>query len=373
MNFLVSDPRQSYLAHKEEIDAEIKSVLGDGSYILGPKVEAFERTFGGYIGHGAAVGVGSGTDALTLALKACGVGVGDAVITVSNAAVAPVAAIELCGAIPLLVDIDPITFTIDPQLIQETLTGWYGQPIKAIIPVHLYGQPADMTSIMELAHQHGLFVIEDCAQSAGAAIRGKKTGAWGEVSAFSFYPTKNLGALGDGGAVLGQSDLVEKARMLRQYGWQERLISMVPGMNSRLDELQAAVLTVKLKFLDRENELRRALASIYNDHLGSTSLVLPQPQAEMDHVFHQYVVRSTARDSLKRFLKANSIQSAIHYPIPVHLQPAYQNRTPLGAGGMVQTEIACAQVLSLPVQPHLAPAEAREIASAIVRWEETRS
>jgi dTDP-4-amino-4,6-dideoxygalactose transaminase len=271
---LPADPKANYLAHKEEIDQAIRRVLDSGWYILGQEVAAFEQEFAQYLGVSQAVGVGSGTDALEIALRACGVGVGDAVITVSHTVVATVAAIELVGAMPVLVDIDPITFTLDPNRLEDTIAQHQGSRIKAIIPVHLYGHPAAMPAIKEIARRHDLYVIEDCAQSHGAAIKGRKTGAWGDLAAFSFYPTKNLGALGDGGAVVtDNAELAQKLRLLREYGWQRRYISEMPGMNTRLDEIQAAVLRVKLQYLDKENAQRRELAEVYNSRLSATPLV----------------------------------------------------------------------------------------------------
>ena len=251
-------PKANYLAHKTGIDAAVKRVLESGWYILGREVEAFEQEFATYVGIRHAIGVANGTDALHLALRACGIGPGDAVITVSHTAVATVAAIELAGATPVLVDIDPDTFTIDVNSLEDAITkhdqgSWSGASacLKAIIPVHIYGHPADMQAIMDIAERYGLFVLEDCAQSHGAVIQGKKTGTWGHISTFSFYPTKNLGALGDGGAVVtNDPQLSERCRLLREYGWRKRFVCDVPGMNSRLDELQAAILRAKLPSLD---------------------------------------------------------------------------------------------------------------------------
>jgi dTDP-4-amino-4,6-dideoxygalactose transaminase len=371
-----SKPLAEYLAHKDEIDAAIAQVLAGGSYILGPEVAGFEKDFAAYIGARYALGVGSGTDALELALRACGVGPGDGVITVSHTAVATIAAVEKTGAVPMLVDIDPQNFTIDPNRLEDAIKAHRQDKasmargcLKAIIPVHLYGGPANICAVADVARRHELYVIEDCAQSHGMVIQGRKAGAWGDLSAFSFYPTKNLGALGDGGAiVVNDSELVRKIQLLREYGWRERYISEFPGMNSRLDEIQAAILRVKLKYLDKENARRRQLASIYDSVLAVTSLVLPQTSCQDDHVYHQYVVRSKDRDALRAFLKTNFVSTMVHYPMPVHLQPAYRGRVVVGPGGLQNTEQACREILSLPIHPQMSDQDARQVGELIVHW-----
>src|SRR5258708_7742541 len=273
MSIPPSDPAANYPAHKREIAPAIGAVLAGGSYILGPQVEAFEREFAAYLGVSHAIGVASGTDALHLALRACGVRPGDGVLTVSHTAVATVAAVELAGAAPVLVDIDPATFTLDCSALEAAVRTDWGVRLKAIIAVHLYGHPANMPAVMDIAGRHGLHVIEDCAQSHGASIAGRKTGSWGHVAAFSFYPTKNLGALGDGGAVVtNDSAFADRLRSLREYGWRRRYISDEPGMNSRLDELQAAVLRVKLPYLDSENACRSKHAEAYGVALEGAGL-----------------------------------------------------------------------------------------------------
>lgn len=366
---LAADPKANYLAHKVEIDDAVRRVLDSGWYILGQEVAAFEKEFANYVGMGHAVGVGSGTEAIHLALRAAGIGPGDAAITVSHTAVATVAAIELAGATPVLVDIDPATFTLDPDRLTDTISQHRGPRLKAVIVVHLYGHPADMQSISSVARRHNLVVIEDCAQSHGATIGGRKTGAWANLGCFSFYPTKNLGALGDGGAVVtGDPALADRARLLREYGWRERYISDLPGMNTRLDEMQAAILRVKLKHLDAENARRRQIAALYHSRLSSTSLRLPQTRGDVNHVFHQYVVRTARRDSLREYLKENSIGSGILYPVPVHLQPAYRDRVAQGAGGLVHTEQACREILSLPMHAQLRDEQVERVASTILRW-----
>ena len=364
-----TDPKANYLAHRAEIDTAIHRVLESGWYILGREVEAFEHEFAAYIGVHHAIGVGSGTNALELALRACGVGSGDLVFTVSHTAVATVAAIELIGATPVLVDIDPATYTLDPNCLEAALARPPAGTPKAVIPVHLYGHPADMPAILDLAHRHGLYVIEDCAQSHGATLAGRMTGAWGDIAAFSFYPTKNLGALGDGGMVMTDDPaLADRVRLLQQYGWRERYISDTPGGNSRLDELQAAVLRVKLRYLNAENERRQSLAQIYNTQLAETALSLPEVRLGATHVYHQYVVRLSQREALRTYLRQEAIGTLIHYPAPVHLQPAYHNRVPLVAP-LPWTEEIVRQILSLPMFPQLRDDQVQRVGERIAHFQ----
>lgn len=369
-----TDPKANYLAHKAEIDAAIHRVLDSGWYILGQEVTAFEQEFAAYIGVQHALGVANGTDALELALRACGVGVGDAVFTVSHTAVATVAAIELTGATPILVDIEPKTYTIDPNQLEHVIKhvmqegSSNGCRPKAIIPVHLYGHSADMPAILDIARRYNLYVIEDCAQSHGGTLAGRKTGAWGDIAAFSFYPTKNLGALGDGGAIVTDNDqLAEQVRLLRQYGWRERYVSDIAGANSRLDELQAALLRVKLRYLEQENSHRRELAQIYSNLLADSGLILPTCQPQAEHVYHQYVVRTSHRDELRHHLAELNIRTGIHYPVPVHEQPAYRERH-LQIMPLHHTEQIARQILSLPMYPQLHKKEVRWVSEQIVSW-----
>ncbi len=361
MNVPQCNPKAGYQAHQAEIDAAIKRVLDSGWYILGKEVETFEKAFASYIGVSHAVGVGNGTDALELALRACGVGPGDLVFTVSHSAVATVAAIELTGATPVLVDIDPNSYTMDPKSLAAALARPpQGNP-KAIIPVHLYGHPTDMPVIVEIARHHKMHVIEDCAQSHGATLNGKKTGVWGHLAAFSFYPTKNLGALGDGGMVVTSNpSLAEQVRLLQQYGWRQRYISDMPGGNSRLDEMQAAILNVKLNYLTADTTRRNDIAVMYDNLLRNTDLDLPTTTAGAAHAYHQYVVRSRTRDALAEHLKQQGVGTAIHYPVPVHMQPAYQNRlaqvVPLS-----NTEQAAKEICSLPMFPQLSEAQVQYV------------
>lgn len=367
LTILPSNPKANYLAHKQEIDAAIAQVLENGWYILGQQVTAFEKEFAAYLGVAYAVGVASGTDALHLALRACDVGPGDLVFTVSHTAVATVAAIELCGARPVLVDIDPGDFTMDARALADALKRVRGRP-KAVIPVHLYGHPADMAAIVEIARQHDLRVIEDCAQSHGATYHGKKTGTLGHIAAFSFYPTKNLGALGDGGMVVtDDAELAQRVRLLREYGWKERYVSHIPGLNSRLDEVQAAILRVKLRYLDAENEKRRRLAQEYDTLLAGTGLTLPKARPGVGHVYHQYVIRTRHRDALQVYLQERGTGTLIHYPVPVHLQPAYAGRVTEGMP-LPRTEAVVGSILSLPMYPELEIDRVQAVARQIAEW-----
>jgi dTDP-4-amino-4,6-dideoxygalactose transaminase len=357
-------PLASYLAHKDEIDSGIDAVLSGGSYILGKEVSEFEQEFANYIGVRFGVGVGSGTDALQLALRACSIGQNDEVVTVSHTAVATVAAIELCGARPAFVDIDPMTYTMDPENIESVIT----PKTKAILPVHIYGHPANMRAICAIANEYGLKVIEDCAQSHGAIYSGHKTGTWGDIAAFSFYPTKNLGAFGDGGIVItSNSELAENAKLLREYGWSKRgaRVSQITGLNSRLDEIHAAVLRVKLRYLDEENNRRREFVRLYNNSLSNLDLKLPEASKEINHVYHQYVIRISDRDGLKKFLEQNNIITSIHYAVPVHLQPAYLHRY---CASLPVTEKICKEIISLPMHPYLNNEQILQICEYITGW-----
>lgn len=363
------DLRRQYANIKGEIDAAVAQVLEGGRYILGEQVVAFEGEFAAFCGVAHAVGVGCGTAALHLALAACGVGPDDEVITVPHTAVATVAAIELVGARPVLVDIDSTRYTLAPDRLKAALT----PRTRAIIPVHLYGCPADLAPIVEIAWRHHLFVVEDCAQAHGAVYRGRPVGSWGHMAAFSFYPTKNLGAYGDGGMVTtNDPELAERVRLLRQYGWRERYVSHVKGTNSRLDELQAAVLRVKLRYLEEWNERRRWLAHLYTERLAGLAVsavegggvITPYEPDDTKHVYHLYVVRHPRRDELRAFLHERGIGSLVHYPVPVHLQPAYRD---LGyqAGDFLCAEAAAREVLSLPLYPELREKEVATVADAV--------
>jgi dTDP-4-amino-4,6-dideoxygalactose transaminase len=355
-----ANPAAQYLSHQAEINAAIAAVLDGNRYILGPQTQAFEQEFAAYLGVAHAVGVGSGTEALHLALRACHIGAGDEVITVSHTAVATVSAIELAGAVPVLVDIDPVTYTIDPQLIERAIT----PRTKAIIPVHLYGGAAHLQPIVDLARKYDLKLIEDCAQAHGARYADRVVGSYGDVACFSFYPTKNLGAIGDGGLVAtNDPQIAENLNLLRQYGWRERYVSEVAGWNTRLDELQAAILRMKLRYLDEDNAKRRSLAAIYDEQLSGI-VTLPIELANTRHVYHLYVIRHAQRDALMAFLRERGIGTAIHYPVPIHLQPAYRGR--LGdEGSLPETEKAAREIVSLPMYPELSAEEVQTVAQAI--------
>lgn len=359
------DPKASYLAAKQEIDRAVQRVLDSGWYILGPEVEAFEKEFASYLGVDFGVGVGSGTDALELSLRALDIGTGDAVATVSNTAVATVAAVQRCGAEPVLVDIDPQTMTMDPQSLLRMLKSSSCRSIKAVIPVHLYGRPADMESILEIANRWDVAVVEDCAQAHGAEIQGKKVGGFGVCSAFSFYPTKNLGALGDGGFIAtNDAALYQRLLLLRQYGWERKFVSKIEGVNSRLDEMQAAVLRIKLKHLDEENSKRQSIADYYLS-INSKNIVNPEIRADVVHVFHQYVVQVKNRDHCMQYFKDNGIQTGIHYPVPIHKQPAYINSK---HEGLKVVERVVEQIVSLPMHPYITEQDLKRIGKALKNY-----
>ena len=358
------DLAADYQQYRPEIDAAVHGVLDSGWYILGREVTYFEQEFAAFCGVEHAIGVASGTDALHLALRLFSIGPGDEVITVAHTAVATVVAIEQTGARPVLVDVDPVTYTLDPERLEAAITS----RTRAIIPVHLYGQPADMESILDIARRRQVRVIEDCAQAHGALYQGRPVGSWGDVAAFSFYPTKNLGALGDGGAIVtAEADLAQQLRLLRQYGWRERYISEIAGFNSRLDELQAAILRVKLQHLETGNKGRRQLAVQYQQLLAETPLSLPVTRKDCQHVYHLYVVQAPNREALQASLFKAGIATAIHYPAPVHLQPAYAG---LGyrLGDLPVTEGLAQQILSLPMYPQLQPSVVEAVAEAIAQF-----
>lgn len=360
-----ADPKAGYLAAEAEIDAAIKRVMHSGQYILGPENEAFEREFAAYLGVAGLVTAANGTDALELALRAAGVGAGDKVVTVANTVTATVAAIAAVGAKPVFVEIEPETMLLDPAAAGRLLATLRDPRIKAIVPVHLYGQPVDMPRLMEIAQANNLMVIEDCAQSHGALVGGRKAGSWGQLAAFSFYPTKNLGAFGDGGAVAGSDPvLLEKVRLLRQYGWRKRYVSELHGRNSRLDELQAAILRVRLERLDAENAFRATLAARYGELLQNGPVRLPVVAEGRTHVWHQFVVRTPQRDQLKIHLEQQGIHCGVLYPVPVHRQPAY-HRVELT---LPETERACAEVLSLPLHAGLQASDVDRVCAAVLAW-----
>ena len=327
--------------------------------MLGPEVEAFEREFAAWVGAEHAVGVASGTDALMLALAAHGVGPGDEVITTALTAGATAAAILLCGATPVLADVDPLTLTLDPAAAEAAI----GPRTRAIVPVHLHGGAADLEALRTLAAAHGLLVVEDCAQAVGTTVAGRHVGAGADAASFSFYPTKNLAALGDGGALLTSSAAVaERARELRQYGWRTPQLSESLGWNSRLDELQAAVLRVKLARLDELLASRRESAARYDAGIGE-GVGMPVAGADVRHSFHIYAVRSERRDELAAHLAGHGIGTGVHYRVPLHRQPAYAEAAI--AGDLPEAERAAAETLSLPLYVGLSAAEQDEVLAAV--------
>jgi dTDP-4-amino-4,6-dideoxygalactose transaminase len=368
------DLKRQYVADRAELDAAVARVLDSGWYILGSAVSSFEAEFAAYCGVTHAVGVANGTDALYLALAACGIGSDDEVITVANAGIYQLTAIAQTGACPVFVDIDPTTWNMDPQQLEAAIT----PRTRAIMPVHLYGRLADMTTICAIADRYALVVIEDAAQAHGAwrinqAGTHQRAGAWGACGCFSFYPSKNLGALGDGGAVVtNDAALADHLRQLRQYGWGKKYItSKAGGRNSRLDELQAALLRVKLTKLDRYNAARRERAVWYSELLADTPLVLPVD--EPGHVYHLYVIAHEQRDKLREVLGSAAIGNDIHYPLPAHRQQAYagSRMRPTDAGSLPHTEQQATQVLSLPLYPELTRAEVEQVVAGILRGLET--
>lgn len=349
VNFV--DLRAQYRSIASEIDAAMAEVVHNTAFILGKDVSLFEGEFAQYCQAKFAVGVDSGTSALELALRAFGIGPGDEVITAANTFIATALAISYTGARPVLVDIDPQTYNIDTNLLEDAIT----KKTKAIIPVHLYGQPADMDPILEIARQKDLVVIEDACQAHGAKYKSQRTGSMGDAAAFSFYPAKNLGAFGDAGMVITQDEKVaEKIRTLRDVGQREKYHHDVKGFNHRLDTLQAAVLRVKLKYLDEWNAARRQHAQQYNELFTGSQVLTPTEADYAEHVYHLYIIRAQDRDGLREYLAERKVYTGIHYPIPIHLQRAYQD---LGyqRGDFPITERYADQIVSLPMYAELTP------------------
>jgi dTDP-4-amino-4,6-dideoxygalactose transaminase len=362
----VSAPKRAADHYAEEIRVAIDRVLASGWFLGGEEVEAFENEFATYLDAEHAVAVSSGTDAIELALRASGVRPGDRVATVSLTAVATLAAIERAGARPLLVDVDPRTLTLDAEALARLCARI---PVKAVVPVHIYGLPANMPRILEIAAEFGAVVVEDCAQAHGAKLEGKACGTWGDIAAFSFYPTKNLGGLGDGGAVVtSQAALADRIRLLREYGWRQRHLSEVPGFNSRLDALQAAVLRCKLRRLEAGNARRAAIARRYDEALRGSNLHAPAAAEGATPVYHQYVVRSAQRDALRSHLASWGVETALHYEHPAHLQPAYSKQNLTAGERLPHTEAACREVVSVPVFPELTDSEVDRVAQALATF-----
>ena len=341
--------RETYTELRPEIDAAVQRVLESGWYLLGAELEAFEAEFAAYTESAHAVGVGNGLEALRLALLALGVGPGDEVLVPSNTYIATWLAVSQVGAVPVPVEPDLATYNLDPARIEAAIT----PRTRVILPVHLYGQPADLDPILEIARRHGLSVLEDAAQAQGARYKGRRIGGVGDVTAWSFYPGKNLGAFGDAGAVTtNDAALAERIRMLRNYGSREKYVHEVHGFNSRLDEIQAAVLRVKLRCLDEWNARRREIAAMYLESLRESALVLPHVPSWAEPVWHLFVVRATERDVLQRALAKAGIGTLIHYPVAPHLQAAY-GELGLDEGALPVSERIHGEVLSLPIGPHL--------------------
>lgn len=357
---ICANPSAQFYSYQAQIEEAVLKVLRSNRYILGAEVEALEREFADFIGTTHAIGVANGTDALELAIRALGLQPGDEVITVSHTAVATVAAIEAAGAVPVLVDVDPHFYTLNPVQLAEVLS----PRTRAVIAVHLYGQAADLDAIGGFCQEHNLILIEDGSQAHGAKWKGKRVGGIGHIGCFSCYPTKNLGAIGDAGLVTTNDEkLAHKIRILREYGWQARYISDLPGRNSRLDEIQAAILRVKLRHLDADNNKRRALAERYTSLLGS-GVQTPAIRIGAEHAFHLYVVRTDHRQRLMEYLKSRDIYPAIHYPVPIHCQAAYQGRIRTTTS-MKVTESLAQNVLSLPLYPELETQQLKEVVKAL--------
>lgn len=345
---------------RDELDARVQEVVTRGDFVLGAAVERFETSFAEYLGVKHAIGVGTGLDAIELALRAHGIGPGDDVITAANTFIATVLAISAVGATPVLVDAQPGTYTIDPAAVAAAV----GPRTRAVVPVHLYGQPAEMDGILAVARRHSLIVIEDAAQAHGARYRDRRAGGLGHAAAFSFYPAKNLGAWGDGGMIVTGDDAVaDKVRLLRNYGQRVKYHHAVAGTNSRLDTLQAAVLGVKLPHLDDWNGARRRHAAAYATLL-SGCMQTPVVSPHVEHVYHLYVVETDRREALQQTLRERGIDSGVHYPVPVHLQEAFAH---LGhrEGEFPVTEKAAARILSLPMYPELTEAQIAHVATAV--------
>ncbi len=355
------DLAAQYAAIKSKVDPAIASVLHRTNFILGQDVELFEKEFAAFCEAEYAVGVDTGTSALELILRAYDIGTGDEVITVANTFIATALAISYAGATPILVDADPQTYNMDVYRLERAIT----PRTKAIIPVHLYGQPADMDSIMDIARKHGLKVIEDACQAHGARYKGRRVGSLGHAAAFSFYPAKNLGAYGDGGMIVTRDEHVAQGvQMLRNYGQREKYTHIVRGLNRRLDTLQAAVLRVKLKHLDDWNAARRRHARRYDQLLADSPVTLPLEADYAESVYHLYVVRTDEREALMSFLQERGVSAGIHYPIPIHLQPAYEG---LGywKGDFPVAERYAAKIVSLPMYPELKPEFIDHVAESI--------
>jgi dTDP-4-amino-4,6-dideoxygalactose transaminase len=358
----ISSPLAAFQAQQDDIRARVLAVFDSGAYVLGPEVAGFEQSFSEYCQAAYGIGVKNGTDALILALKALGIGPGDEVVTVSHTALATVSAVLAAGATPVLVDIDPIHYTLDPTALADVIT----TRTKAIVPVHLYGQAADMDPILEVAARYRIPVIEDCAQATGATYKGRRVGSIGEVSCFSFYPTKNLGAIGDGGMVVTNNrQIADRVRRIRQYGWDESRSTDQLGINSRLDEIQAAILAVKLPLLDRNNDRRTAIARRYSDSFAGLPITVPVERPESAHVYHLYVVSCDDRDGLRQHLMKHQILAGVHYPVAAHRHGGYTSRVSISPKGLASTDRLVNRIISLPIYPELTDMEVERVIVAV--------
>ncbi len=369
MNIPFLDLRPAYDELRDDLDAAYRRVMASGRYVHGPELEAFEREFAAYCGARHGVGVGNGLDALHLVLRACGIGEGDEVLVPATTFVATWLAVTYAGATPVPVDCDPRTQTLDPALLGPAVS----PRTRAIIAVHLFGQSADMDPILAVGRRFGLAVIEDAAQAHGADYKGRRVGSLGDAAAFSFYPSKNLGALGDAGAVVTSDDAIAaRVRLLRDYGSREKYHHEVPGFNSRLDALQAALLRVKLRHLDAWNARRRAAAQRYLRALADLpDLELPHVPDWSDPVWHLFVVRHPRRDELRTALRGHGVETLVHYPVPPHLSPAYATRG-WASGAFPEAEAFARTCVSLPIGPHMGPAECQYVASAVDAYARSR-
>ncbi|MBN8710074.1 MAG: hypothetical protein BGO12_19605 [Verrucomicrobia bacterium 61-8] len=362
---LPANPAASYQAHREEFDAALQAALGGTNYILGENVSAFEREYAAWMGGGQAIGVANGTDAVELCLRACGVQPGDLVALPTHTAVATATAVVRAGAKPVFLDINPETFLLDLASLGKVLVS--EKKLAAVVAVHLYGQAVDMTTLMAWAGTYGFQVVEDCSQAHGALWEGRKVGWFGHAAAYSCYPTKNLGAIGDAGiAFTASPDIAERILSLRQYGWRERYISSEVGMNSRLDELQAAILRVKLRYLDADNARRRAIASQYD--AAFSSLEILRPSVHEGHVFHQYTIATERRDDLKDSLAERKVVAGILYPQPIHRQSAYYEYVDESTVDLSSAEEACRTLLCLPMHPHLSDEDVARVSDGVVSF-----
>ncbi|WP_027187368.1 DegT/DnrJ/EryC1/StrS family aminotransferase [Desulfovibrio cuneatus] len=372
-NIPFANPHAAYAARKEAILEAITRALDSGYYILGSEVEQFEKDFAAYLGIAHTSACANGTDAIELMLRALGVGPGKAVFTVSHTAVATVSAIERAGAMPVLVDIDPVHYTMCPasleQAVQHLVRTLPQVTPAAVLPVHIYGHPCNMDALAEIAARHNMRLLEDCAQAHGAQYKGKMVGTLGKAASFSFYPTKNLGALGDaGGVATSTATLHNEVCALRQYGWKERYISAIPGINSRMDPVQAAILGVQLTHLAEDTAARIRIAGVYTSGLAGTGLCLPQVAPWAKHAFHLYVVQCKERSAFMQYMQEHGIGTAIHYPVPVHLQPAYAGRVLCAPKGLPVTEQIMHTIVSLPMFPQLTDAQVERVCTTIQAW-----